>query len=155
MIQVTLSKIWKSFWFVMSGWLPFDPRFLDPPFWKMIWLIADVTSFRLTPGDAHLLREVLAVVDRRHEELDRAPAEPELVQPPAAERVRVVEREALRRDVPVARAERVAGVAVRQRGRQEPVRLLMAVPHEEPVVRAQVVIELEVALIVLPLEESG
>ena len=21
--QVTLSKIWKSFWFVMSGWLPF------------------------------------------------------------------------------------------------------------------------------------
>src|SRR5262249_42035872 len=38
--QVTLSKIAKSFWLVMSGWLPFAPRFLM--FWNVICDIADV-----------------------------------------------------------------------------------------------------------------
>ena len=42
LIQVTLSKIWKSFWFVISGWFPFEPRFRDPPWLKVIWLIAEV-----------------------------------------------------------------------------------------------------------------
>ena len=46
--RVTLSKIWKSFWFVMSGWLPFEPMFRMPPLLNMIWLIADVVSPRLT-----------------------------------------------------------------------------------------------------------
>ena len=49
------------------------------------------------------------------------------------ERVRVVERQALRLDVAVARAERRAGVAVRQRRRQDAVRLLVAVADEEAV----------------------
>ena len=48
LIQVTLSKIWKSFWFVISGWLPFAPRFRM--FWKCIWVIAEVTSLTLMPG---------------------------------------------------------------------------------------------------------
>ncbi len=46
--HVTLSKNWKSFWFVISGWLPLAPRFRM--FWNCIWLIADVTVFRLIPG---------------------------------------------------------------------------------------------------------
>ena len=29
LIQVTLSKIWKSFWLVMSGWLPFGAQVPD------------------------------------------------------------------------------------------------------------------------------
>ena len=62
------------------------------------------------------------------------PAEAELVQPVRAERVRVVERQALRLDVAVAGAERGARVAVRQRRRQDAVRLLEAVAREEPVV---------------------
>ena len=33
LIQVTLSKIWKSFWLVMSGWLLLAPRFLM--FWNV------------------------------------------------------------------------------------------------------------------------
>ena len=48
LILVTLSKIWKSFWFVISGWLPFAPRFRM--FWNVIWVIADVVSLRLMPG---------------------------------------------------------------------------------------------------------
>src|SRR5437899_11282563 len=53
--RVTLSKNWRSFWFVMSGWLPFDPRLrapLPPPVVvvKMILLIAEVASFRLMLG---------------------------------------------------------------------------------------------------------
>ena len=48
LIQVTLSKIWKSFWFVMSGWLPFAPRFRM--FWNVICVIADVVSLTLMPG---------------------------------------------------------------------------------------------------------
>src|SRR3954452_6382523 len=48
LIEVTLSKIWKSFWLVMSGWLPFAPRFLM--FWNVICDIADVALLRLTPG---------------------------------------------------------------------------------------------------------
>ena len=35
LIQVTLSKIWKSFWLVMSGWLPLAPRFRM--FWNVNW----------------------------------------------------------------------------------------------------------------------
>src|SRR5262245_14675810 len=46
--QVTLSKIAKSFWFVMSGWLPFAPRFRM--FWNVICDIADVALLRFTPG---------------------------------------------------------------------------------------------------------
>src|SRR5262245_53291624 len=46
--QVTLSKIAKSFWLVMSGWLPFCPRFLM--FWNVICDIADVALLMLTPG---------------------------------------------------------------------------------------------------------
>ena len=46
--RVTLSKNWKSFWFVISGWLPFAPMFRMPPSLNMIWLIADVVSPRLT-----------------------------------------------------------------------------------------------------------
>ena len=38
--QVTLSKIWKSFWLVMSGWLLFAPRFRM--FWNVSCVIADV-----------------------------------------------------------------------------------------------------------------
>ena len=51
LIQVTLSKIWKSFWFVISGWLPLWPIFRM--FWNVNWVIADVASFRLIAGDAH------------------------------------------------------------------------------------------------------
>ena len=40
LIHVTLSKIWKSFWFVMSGWLLLAPRFRM--FWKLSCDIADV-----------------------------------------------------------------------------------------------------------------
>ncbi len=46
--QVTLSKIWKSFWLVMSGWLPLAPRLRM--FWNVNCVIADVASFRLMPG---------------------------------------------------------------------------------------------------------
>jgi hypothetical protein len=38
--QVTLSKNWKSFWLVISGWLPFAPRFRIV--WNPSWVIADV-----------------------------------------------------------------------------------------------------------------
>src|SRR5207248_11539168 len=79
---------------------------------------------------------------------DRAPAEPEFVQPAVLERVRVVERQALRFDVAVAGAEGESGVAMRQRRRQEPVRLLIAVADEEAVVLSQVVIDLRVELVV-------
>src|SRR5258708_31866664 len=48
--RVTLSKNWKSFWLVISGWLAFAPRFRMPPLLNMIWLIADVVSPRLIPG---------------------------------------------------------------------------------------------------------
>ena len=48
LIHVTLSKSWKSFWFVISGWLPFCPRFLM--FWKIIWVMPDVGSLKLMPG---------------------------------------------------------------------------------------------------------
>ena len=48
LIQVTLLKIWKSFWLVMSGWLPFWPRFRM--FWNVICDIADVALLRLMPG---------------------------------------------------------------------------------------------------------
>ena len=47
-IQVTLSKIWKSFWLVMSGWLLLAPRLRM--FWNPSWVIAEVTEFRLMPG---------------------------------------------------------------------------------------------------------
>ena len=107
---------------------------------------------QIDAGDPDRRRRVLQVVDRRHEELHRAPAESELVEPPGVERVRVVEGEALRLDVAVAGAEGNARVAVRQRRRQVPVRLLIAVAHEEPVVRRQRVIDLHVELIVLPRE---
>ena len=40
LIQVTLLKIWKSFWLVMSGWLPLAPRFRM--FWNVSCVIADV-----------------------------------------------------------------------------------------------------------------
>ena len=46
--QVTLSKIWKSFWLVMSGWLLLAPRLRM--FWNVSCVIAEVTSFRLMPG---------------------------------------------------------------------------------------------------------
>ena len=153
--RVTLSKNWKSFWLVISGWLPLAPRFRMPPLLNMIWLIADVVSLEVDARDADRLRDVGAVVDRRHEELDRAPAEAELVQPVRAEGVGVVEREALRLDVAVAGAEREAGVAVRQRRRQDAVRLLVAVAAEEAVVRRQLVIDLDVDLVVLPRRASG
>ena len=149
LIQVTLSKIWKSFWFVMSGWLLLAPRFRM--FWNASCVIADVASLRLMPGMPDGVGRVGAVVDRRHQELDRRPAEAELVQPVAAERVRVVERQALRLDVAVAGAEGGARVAVRQRRRLQPVRLLVAVAREEAVARRQVVIDLDVELVVLPL----
>ena len=48
LIHVTLSKIWKSFWLVMSGWLLLAPRFRM--FWKPSCVIADVTSLLLMPG---------------------------------------------------------------------------------------------------------
>src|SRR5262249_2974092 len=47
-LQVTLSSSEKSFWLVISGWLPLAPRFLM--FWNVICDIADVTGFRLMPG---------------------------------------------------------------------------------------------------------
>ena len=71
------------------------------------------------------------------------------------EGVRVVERHALRLDVAVARAEGGARVAVRQRRRQEAVRLLVAVADEEAVVGGQPVVDLDVELVVLPLERRG
>src|SRR5918993_3462451 len=46
--QVTLSKNWKSFWLVISGWLLLAPRFRTV--WNPSWVIADVASFRLMPG---------------------------------------------------------------------------------------------------------
>ena len=48
LIQVTLSNIWKSFWFVISGWLLLAPRFRM--FWKLSWVIADVDGLTLMPG---------------------------------------------------------------------------------------------------------
>ena len=68
-------------------------------------------------GEADRRGRVGAVVDRRHEELDRRPAEPELVQPVRAQGVRVVERQALRLDVAVAGAE---GRARRRRAAASP-----------------------------------
>ena len=48
-ILVTLLKIWKSFWFVISGWLPLAPRLRM--FWKPSWVIPEfVGSSRLMPG---------------------------------------------------------------------------------------------------------
>ena len=150
--RVTLSKIWMSFWLVISGWLAFAPRLRMPPLLNMIWLIAEVVGPRLIPGMPDRLRGVGPVVDRGHEELDRAPADAELVQQVRAERVRVVEREPLRLDVAFAGAEGEPGVAVRQRRRQDAVRLLVAVAPEEAVGRRQHVIDLEVDLVVLALQ---
>ena len=48
LIQVTLSKIWKSFWFVIRGWLLLAPR--SRMFWKSICVIADVAGEVLMPG---------------------------------------------------------------------------------------------------------
>ncbi len=48
LIQVTLSKTWKSFWFVMSGWLLLAPRLRM--FWKLSCVIAEVDGLRLIPG---------------------------------------------------------------------------------------------------------
>ena len=62
LIHVTLSKIWKSFWFVMSGWLPLAPRFRM--FWNWICVIAEVASLKLTPGMPTAVGQVLPVVDR-------------------------------------------------------------------------------------------
>ena len=62
LIQVTLSKIWKSFWFVISGWLLFAPRLRM--FWNVSWVIAEVGVVQVDARDAHRLRQVLAVVDR-------------------------------------------------------------------------------------------
>ena len=148
-LHVTLSKNWKSFWFVMSGWLLLAPRLRM--FWNVSCVIAEVAALRLMPGSPTACGRIRAVVDRRHEELDRRPAEAELVQPVAAQRLRVVERQALRLDVAVPGAERRARIAVRQRGRLQAVRLLEAVAGEEAVVRRQVVIDLDVELVVLPL----
>src|SRR5262245_20842302 len=47
---VTLSKIWKSFWFVIRGWFELAPRFRM--FWKVSWVMPEVASFRLIPGIA-------------------------------------------------------------------------------------------------------
>ena len=52
-------------------------------------------------------------------------------------------------------AERGAGVAVGQRGGLVAVGLLEAVAHEEAVVLAQRVVDLDVELVVLPLQWSG
>ena len=103
-------------------------------------------------GDTDRLRQVLPVVERRHVELDRRPADAELVEPPGPECVRVVDRQPLRLDVAVPGAKREARVAVRQRRRQEAVRLLIAVANEEAVVVRQVVIDLAVDLVVVALE---
>ena len=54
LIQVTLSKIWKSFWFVMSGWLLFAPEVADV-LERSSGSSPRSTSLRLMPGDAHLL----------------------------------------------------------------------------------------------------
>ena len=62
--RVTLSKNWKSFWLVMSGWLPFAPRFRMPPLLNMIWLIADVVVAEIDARNPDRLRDVGAVVDR-------------------------------------------------------------------------------------------
>ena len=106
-------------------------------------------------GNADALREILAVVDRRHEELDLRPAEAELVEPfPRPEGVGVVERESLRLDVAVTGAEGEASVTVLQRRRQEAVRLLVAVADEETVVAAEIVIDFRVDLIVVAFERG-
>ncbi len=68
LIQVTLSKIWKSFWFVMSGWLLLAPRFRM--FWNASCVIAEVDLVEVDARDADGLGRVGAVVDRRHQELD-------------------------------------------------------------------------------------
>ena len=47
--------------------------------------------------------------------------------------VRVVERQALRLDVSFASAERHPGITMREAGRLDPMRLLVAVPREEAV----------------------
>ena len=57
LIHVTLSKIWKSFWFVMSGWLLLAPRFRM--FWKLSCVIAEVTvGVVVDARDAHCLGRV-------------------------------------------------------------------------------------------------
>ena len=114
--QVTLSKNWKSFWLVISGWLLLAPRFRM--FWNAELRHRRRRLVQVDAGDADRRRRVGPVVDRRHEELDLVDAEAELVQPARAERVGVVERHALRVDVALAGAERRARVAVRQRRRQ-------------------------------------
>ena len=112
--QVTLSKIWKSFWLVMSGWLLLAPRFRM--FWNVELRHRRRRVVQIDPGQADRVGRIGQVVDRRHEELDRRPAEAELVQPVHAERLRVVEREALALDVAFAGAEGRARVTVRQGG---------------------------------------
>ena len=68
---------------------------------------------QIDAGNANRRRGISEVIERGHEELDRAPPHTNLVQPVAAERVRVVERQALRLDVAVARPEREPRIAVR------------------------------------------
>ena len=72
-----------------------------------------------------------------------------------AEGVGVVEGQALGLDVAVAGAERHARVAVGQGRGQVAVGLLVAVADEEPVVGAQVVVDLDVDLVVLRARGSG
>ncbi len=47
-MKVTLSKSWKSFWFVIRGWLPLAPMFRM--FWNVICVMAEVASLTLMPG---------------------------------------------------------------------------------------------------------
>ena len=63
--------------------------------------------------------------------------------------MRIVEGQALCRDVPVPGAERGPGITVREAGRLEPMDLLIAVPEEEAVCVRQVVVDLDVELIVV------
>ena len=100
-------------------------------------------------GESHGKGRIRAVVDRELEELDRGPAEAELVQEVRPQGVRVVEGQALRLDVAFTSAESEPGIPVREAGRLDPVRLLVAVPREEAVRCRQVVIDLDVELVVL------
>ncbi len=99
--------------------------------------------------EAHGRGRVCAVVDRELEELDRGPAEAELVQEARPQGVRVVEGQALGLDVSLASAEREPGIPMREAGRLDPMRLLVAVPREEAVLARQVVVDLDVELVVL------
>ncbi len=117
-----------------------------------IWLIAEVTSLRLMPGmptcAARLVPKSTGVI---RNSIELQPKRNSFSQLEPSVCVSLNARPCALM-LPFARAEREPRVAVRQRRRQQAVRLLIAVAREEAVRLRQVVVDLHVHLIVLTLD---